>query len=697
MGSIMYEVQKFHLTSYPDEHKLLIPFLNGFSVTWGKRQREYNSDFSVYFLNPEPSIKEAYGFNQELMLVYSLYRRMEVRTIKAAEKFINDNQARGRVEQLTYFLLSDSDSVHEWVKLYLSKNPESRIIITISTRELVNNQSNNWFIRDILSQQLYERDFFDYRLPLEKDTYFFGRKNIVASYLDVIRQSENRGLFGLRKTGKTSILYKLTRIVTSEKIGHFFFYDCKLPSIRQLRWFELMERIIKDICQKCKIKYKGDFDERRISDTFVSLIREIFSNKRRFSNKPIILVFDDIEFISPKAIIDKHWRKDFIDFWQTIWACQSMYRNLSTIICGVNPNILESDNVDGVQNPIFGIAPYQYLRGLEFDEMERMVTTLGSKMGLQFDTDTLSYLYDRYGGHPLLTRIACSLVNSTVKISGQNRPIRITKERLLSEEDSRDSDLMFYCRHVVSELLQFYPDEYKLLELLASRQVVDFLSLASYPESTKHLESYGLLSKDRNGTARISIPVVERYIGLEFARKEGRQTIYKVTEPSDREAWLKKRIESIVHDIRFLEKQIERNCFLCIFGPNSFPEPDKFARIRICNNEDDFDSFINICNRCFVESIENYGLSISKRNYFWEEIKRDYSGLWYALHRIKVYRHYHFHIKLMPDVNEHLLSYLKKDLEGKSPGQVEDLYFTLQQCVLDGLLTGIQMELNKLG
>ena len=46
-------------------------------------------------------------------------------------------------------------------------------------------------------------------------------------------------------------------------------------------------------------------------------------------------------------------------------------------------------------------------------------------------------------------------------------------------------------------------------------------------------------------------------------------------------------------------------------------------------------------------------------------------------------------------VDSQLEEYLKVDLEGRSPAQVQELWFVLQQCVLDGLFAGIQVELNR--
>lgn len=690
MGSIKQEVWEQHLYSYPQEEELLKPFLPGFDVTWGRRRKGYNTELSIYFLKPEPFMVETYGFSQEILLAYSPFKSLEARTIQATEKFLNEPPSQGRVEKLTYFLVSDDDNAVEWINSYTSVNQESRIIVTFTAKDIKDRRADAWFIRNTLNKQLYNRDLFDFRLPLEKDTYFFGREDIVASYHDAIKRSENRGLFGLRKTGKTSTLYKLERTVKTDDTAYFLYYDCKSPSIRKLRWFQLLRRVCEDLSTESGNKVEGSFDEVNAADTFMRLVSKL--------NKSAVLVFDEIEYISPIAQEDQHWQKDFVDFWQTFWACQSRHRKISTIIAGVNPHVVELDSVNNIQNPLFGIVSYQYLKGLGLDEMRRMVRTLGRRMGMQFEPAAFNYMHERYGGHPLLTRIACSLINSAIRLSNESRPVLLTRERLVREEDARDADLMFYCRHVVSELRHFYPDEYEMLEWLASGQINDFLEFASHPEYTKHLQEYGLLSYDASGLPKIPIPVIGRFVGLELARKENRKTIYRVIPAADREKWTKKRVGSILNDIRFLEKLISNTTppLPTLFGPNSFPEADAFQNIKVCTNEDDFKSFINTCNRCFVESIEVYGKSISRPNYYWEDIKMNFPGLWFSLHRIKLYRHNYMHLKLTPKVNSELLEYLNRDLEGKNPSQVPELYFVLQQATLDGLLTGIQIEVNKL-
>lgn len=692
MAIIQEDIKQFYLSKHPEEESFLIPFLAGFDVTWASRQRANNSTFSVFFLNPENFIKESYGFNFEIMLIYTPYDTLEPRTIQSAEQFLREHPAKGRVESLVFFLISNDKNANEWVNNYLSSRQESRIIVTFPKQELEQNKGNSWYIRNKLNDQFYGRDLFAYTLPLTEDTYFFGRQPIIASSIDAIKRSENRGIFGLRKTGKTSLLFKIQRLIKQEAIGEVFFYDCKTPSLRKLKWNELLEKICKDISQRLQISIKiKNTNEIEIVNIFNELI-ESLSQK----NTKIILIFDEIEYISFKSIQDKHWHEEFLDFWQTMWSCQTLYKNLVFIIAGVNPSVVEIDTINGVQNPLFGIVPAEYLRGFDYDETKNLLKTLGKRMGLNFTPDGIDYIYNQYGGHPLLTRLAGSWINKYVQLDKKDKPWEINTELLQKTQENRDSDLVFYCKHIISELKDFYIAEYEMLELLASGQTHDFVEFSIFPEYIKHLSNYGLLKYATNKKPIISIPVVERYVGIELAKKEGRTSIYKLIEQGRRNEWLEIRKDRIIKDIKLLENIIKQNKKDLLFGANSFPEGEELISLKVVSNKKEFQYFINTLNRCFVESIENYGKSIKKPKYLGEDIKINYSAMYDILRRIKIYRHDADHLELTKMVNQELSDYLKHDLEGKKPSEVKELYFWLQQKIIDEFLASINTEINNL-
>lgn len=325
-----------------------------------------------------------------------------------------------------------------------------------------------------------------------------------------------------------------------------------------------------------------------------------------------------------------------------------------------------------------------------------MLRVLGRRMGLAFADEASQYMHQRYGGHPLLTRLAASYVHKRAATAKEQRPLTVQVASLAAAEEQRDGDLSFYCRHVVSELREFYPDEYTLLEWLSAGRAADYLEFAGFPDHIRHLRAYGLVSPEGAAAPHVTLSVVARYVALEEARREGRKTVLRLVPLAERSAWLDRRKKSILDDIPELERVGEAASLPSLFGPNSFPESHRFALLPVVTSEADFEGFINCCHRCFVESVEAYGRHQKKPDYFWSDIRGAYPSLQEALHRIRVYRHQRMHIKLNPGVEQALQRFLRQDLEARQPAGVEDLWFLLQQATLDAMFNGLQIELSRL-
>ncbi|ADY55387.1 hypothetical protein Sgly_1059 [Syntrophobotulus glycolicus DSM 8271] len=673
------------LGAHPDHYDLLKPFKFGFVANYATEFVFANTNIYIYLLEANDFIKEQFGFEKEVLFAYSPYSHMESRSLQALYQALKIYPYKNRIDALSCFFVSDDANIIEWMRSGSIDNEIAQNIICFSKDELLANKNDAWYIRNRLIKDCFAADLFEYSLPLREDSFFFGRQQYISRMLDSIRRCENRGIFGLRKTGKTSLLFKVERTLIEQKMGLVLFIDCKSPSYRTKHWYELLGEICSKIANILKIeKYYWNKNPSGILGAFRYVVQE--ANKK---GKKIILFFDEIEYISFNATLDKHWKREFIDFWQTIWSVQSLYRNLVFIIGGVNASSVEKDMLDTIQNPLFSIVQSEYLKGFNIDETKSMIKTIGKRMGLKFSYDAIEYLYNQYGGHPMLTRKACSAIN---RILTESRPIDISLQKIRELLEEVNSDLVYYFQHVVSEIRMFYPEEYELFEMLASGQIGDFIELAQISEYSKHLYDYGLVVKDNN-VPSINMPVAGRYAALELAKREKRNGLFRTIEISKRNNWVKQRIGSIISDLRQLEIVIKSLGKASLFGANSFPEADRFRSITAVANETEFLEFINICNRCFVESIENYGKSIAKNRYFWTDIKPNYPAIFSILERIKVYRHWKDHSALRPDVAKKLQEFLEADTFGIS---IEEKPFVIQQKLLDGFFTNIQAEMSNL-
>ena len=684
MGNIVSDVKSIYLSTHADQADMLKPFLNGFDITYAEEKRLNNTIIFAFLLKPEQYISEAFGIDKEILLAYSKYEILQPRALQAVDMLFDIFPFKNRVDTLNCFFISKDRAVAENAGVTSFTDNRSRSIVPFIYDDLITNQNDSWYVRNVLRKNFYDVDLFGYTLPLRDETSFFGRQQVLSRYIDSIKRGENRGVFGVRKAGKTSLLFKIDRIVREQKLGFVFFYDCKSPSYRSLHWNELLGEICSNIAKRLHIMIRKEYDVKNITKSFRYVIHE--ASKR---NLKIVIMFDEIEYISFKSPMDAHWHTEFVNFWQTIWAVQSVHRNLVFILSGVNPSATEIDTIDGVQNPLFSIVQSEYLQGLSEDDSRLMIRTLGRRMGIKFEYDAISLLYKQYNGHPMLLRLACSYINR--QYEGQNRPVTIAKDVVQKIQEDIDVELAYYFKHVVSEIQQFYPDEYEMLELLASGQTSDFVELSVLAEYTKHLYSYGLIAKDEHGMPYVKMPVAGRYVALELAKREKRKSLYKSIDKDRRQNWVQQRIYSIIRDLRQLESAIRGSGKEKLFGENSFPEAEKFAAAQPANSEGQFELFMNTCNKCFVESIDNYGKSIGQDKYFWTVIKSTYPTLFNVLHRIRVYRHSSDHLNLKPDVAQKYKEFWDEDTQGVA--EENEKYFVVQQRLLEGFLTAIQIEM----
>ncbi|MDP9526120.1 ATP-binding protein [Pseudomonas protegens] len=690
LGTIHDSVKSFFRSNIR-ENQVVKPFLSaGFDVTWANTRVYERTTVSIIFLRPSSGLADSYGFEYEIILAYSKYETLEPRTIRAIEHVFTSDPAKGRVEPLLCFLVSEAEDVDAWITSYLLENKESRIVVPFSASSLSSSEANEWLIKNQIQKHFLLLDRYNYTSPLKEETYFFGRSNEIGQIIDFSRRSENAAVFGLRKTGKTSILYKLKRILEKDPRHHVYLFDAQSPSFRKRRWNQALQYIIAKIFEKVSIASSQSFDELDAADHFVDSIKHLIE---KFGLQRVTIVIDEIEWITPGTTANKHWESDFLEFWQAIRTSQAECPKFNVVLAGVSPAIAEESRFGDYQNPLFGIVTPIFLRGMTKPEISDLIEKIGKVVGVSFDAAALDYLYEQYSGHPLLTRLACSHTAQMAKANGEAFPLKVPRGRLEKQQALRDGELVFYVRHVVDELERFYPTEYKYLECLAVGEYQKFQQAAKQSQECAHLFRYGVVSAPEHPF--ITYSVLSDYVAIENARRDGRPWRMRLTPESERAIFLEIRLKAIAEDMRELERLARAKGKDSLFGPNSFPEADRLRDIRVVGDAQTFASALNVLNRCFVESIDRYGNSIGKQKYFFVEIKQSYPVLQHALRRIRVYRNNEHHLELVPGVEATLREFLSLDLD-EALSTSDQRFWGLFQRVLDEFILAIQKEISAL-
>ena len=319
--------------------------------------------------------------------------------------------------------------------------------------------------------------------------YFFGRSELIQELVNRHRSSEHTGLFGLRKSGKTSIIYAIERHLKANN-ELFLSIDCESPSIHKLRWNELLRKIVFEFKKIKKSKFKINeeierYNEINAADSFQCDMLRIYESKKRIST---LIIFDEIERISPSTGSSRHWAKgeDFVYFWQTMRGFYQRHPAVYTyLLVGTNPSGIELSIIAKQENPLFASVPSQYVPCFSVVQVRQMVRKLGRFMGLKFDELIYAKLADDYGGHPFLIRQICSKIHQHCK---GKRPITVNKKLYEDVRKLSKIDTDQYLEMILQVLRDWYPNEYDMITFLAQGDEESFNEFAAEDSRyTKHL------------------------------------------------------------------------------------------------------------------------------------------------------------------------------------------------------------------
>jgi hypothetical protein len=312
--------QNFEFHRFTDDEKKII---KRFSQEWyitsgGTIELGSTSRYTYFLMKPLHLYQELFNIEREIVVVFSQYDTFEPRTLDAFDSVINKYQEL-RIEKVCSVLVSKDRRIETKIKDLLKSDAEYQIVIPFHFTEFLE-ANDDYFIRNRFTEHFYSRDLFDFQSPLKKDLYFFGRTDLVHKIVDKHRSNENSGLFGLRKTGKTSIIFGVRRVINTHE-GISVFIDCQSPSFHGKRWFLALRFVIQELKDQNKISVSTSDESRYSEENAASEFeKDLLKISGKIKKKNFLIIFDEIEQITPNISASEHWKtgSDFVFFWQTL-------------------------------------------------------------------------------------------------------------------------------------------------------------------------------------------------------------------------------------------------------------------------------------------------------------------------------------------------------------------------------------------
>lgn len=508
--------------------------------------------FRVALIKPTTLITQKFNLVREVVVIFSSYERFEPRAFDVLSEL---NIQELRLEEICSIIISKDNNISQSISNILKSNQESRIFVPFSYAELdVDVESFDDYFLDKMRKCFYSRDLFGIQDPLKQELYFFGRRELIQELVNKNLCGENSGIFGLRKTGKTSILYGVERAL-SKKNTISTFVDCQ--TLHNKPWNLALQYIISNIAKNCEVKkrvYEANYRkyelEESASDAFYEDLNNIMAYIKTIN---VLLIFDEVENITFGTSVTETWSTgySFIKFWQTI---RSAYQRLNRknkftyLIAGTNPRCVEVATIMSTDNPIFHQFAPIYIAPFDHAITKDMLDRLGGYMGIKFSPEVYTHIVEDFGGHPLLMRQVCSYIHRQYHGA---RPFVVDKSEyeIYKQQFYKDqAGFTQYANMILEVLSKWYPDEYQMLEMLAVDDIESFKFFSEDSNYIIHLRNYGIIAQDRNGF-HFKIEALQEYL-----RKKNR---YKrpLKAPEDKEQEIQIRRSAIEKKLRNLVRR----------------------------------------------------------------------------------------------------------------------------------------------
>ena len=391
-------------------------------------------------------------------------------------------------------------------------------------------------------------NFFDDRNAIGDNLSFFGRLELLQRLGEELKKNQSIGLFGLRKSGKTSILLQLKYLLRRHPIvyidlefyggslwGAEFFNDI----IRQLSNLIQIKEIIDDnfSFNSSDVKF---FQTNRpakelttdFSKQFIKLVQLL---QEKEYNLPIFCFLDELERVIPSPEDSREKVEEFNACFGVLRALSQKYRNLSLLITDAYPNCnrINQWTQPGVPtNPVFSFFKEELIAPFLKEDTTTMITDIGKLMLRSFDEKTLSEIHARSGGHPFLARQIASLLCEKI-------PVEVSQHIKWGNSKGYLDDILSYSgflRNFIEENIwagfnkhNFEPARLVLRTLALNSIGMTQLELFSYLkkkcsrnkiiEALLWLEPVGLIEKKQMGKKElynICIPLLTQWLEMEY-------------------------------------------------------------------------------------------------------------------------------------------------------------------------------------
>lgn len=276
------------------------------------------------------------------------------------------------------------------------------------------------------------RDLYQGKNPVTGSD-FFGREQTLNQLSAELRSGRSLGLFGLRRSGKTSILRELQRRGESSEMAVII---TDLEAVENLNEMpDQMSASLLDSLRRMKASdpsiWIGAVEDHKAS-TYGGLSSRLTRIAEKNPHLHFTVAVDEIESLRAFVKKDAEGVRTFLG---SLRRASQAVPNLSLLFTGVTMEFFQRSMLnEEVDNPLFGFVDSHFLRPFTSAETAHLVSDLGARMLLKWEDEALELVHTATGGFPFFVRDLASRVRGDLQGSLE-QGVDSVSERLVTFHD----------------------------------------------------------------------------------------------------------------------------------------------------------------------------------------------------------------------------------------------------------------------
>lgn len=481
-----------------------------------------NTIFPFCLLGATQMLKQYIRGQYEFLLVFSHFdsEDWQQSTIQVAKNIRQRREISDRRPLVNFYILV-SNARNLKREIDKMKGGTDAAIIPFTFNEIINCRDKNELSTLIISrfdEYYFENNMLGEENPIEEDTLLFGdRGKIADSVVQRCMEGKHSGIFGLRRSGKSSVLRAVERRFSQNDIRYVH-----IEARSELEGISSWKMALYDVARKVRIcmldskqnatETRAEFNERlklnsteedyfkRPSQCFVEDIRYYLQEKKNF-----VIAIDEVELITYNTATSPMWQE--LDSYKGFWGALRD-AGCSLVICGVNSTINERSTINykgkTCDNPMYeriqNCAGFSktYLPSFTNAQTKTMINTLGGYSNIDFSQIYVD-INRAFGGQPYAVRQFCAyLFDNVKKYRVPHEVYKVSKatfSALLMEFNNSDKGIQLF--DTILQHVAIYRDEYEMLKRIALSP--EKYNLIRHEEISliDHIEKYGLIEYDK--------------------------------------------------------------------------------------------------------------------------------------------------------------------------------------------------------